>query len=74
MDIPTTTTTEPQVIGVSQTVLQNLHDTATALTAERKRKGKTVPENLTTQEQIKAFTVTASHAVSYCYRIGKSNE
>ena len=42
-----------------------LQDTATILTQERKRRGRTVPEGLTPAEQIRGFTTLASHPVGY---------
>ncbi|KAK3606538.1 hypothetical protein CHS0354_041497 [Potamilus streckersoni] len=47
--------------GMSEEVLQKLQDKATLLTAERKRRGKTVPEGLATSEDIRQYRQLASH-------------
>ncbi|XP_048772113.1 pre-mRNA-processing factor 19-like [Ostrea edulis] len=47
--------------GMSDEVLQKLQDKATLLTAERKKRGKTVPEGLVTTEDIKSYKQLASH-------------
>ncbi|XP_063449023.1 pre-mRNA-processing factor 19-like [Mytilus trossulus] len=47
--------------GMSDEVLQKLQDKATLLTAERKKRGKTVPEGLATVEDIKQYRQLASH-------------
>ncbi|XP_074640509.1 pre-mRNA-processing factor 19-like [Tubulanus polymorphus] len=47
--------------GMSEEVIQKLQDKATLLTAERKKRGKTVPEGLATNEDIKAYRQQASH-------------
>ena len=52
-----------EVIGVSQDVIKKLHDTASVLTTERKKKGKLVPEDLTQPDEIRSFRVSASHSV-----------
>lgn len=44
--------------------LFQLQDKATVLTAERKRRGKTVPEGLATTEDIRSYHQIASHVVS----------
>lgn len=51
---------------MSAEVIQKVQDKATVLTQERKKRGRTVPEELITQDQIKTFLTTASHPVS-CY-------
>lgn len=50
--------------GMSSEVIQKLQDKATVLTQERKKRGRTVPDELVTQEQIKNFLTIASHPVS----------
>lgn len=50
--------------GMTQDVVQKLHDKATVLTQERKKRGRTVPEELMTQEKIRNFMILASHPVS----------
>uniref|UniRef100_T1H0R2 Pre-mRNA-processing factor 19 n=1 Tax=Megaselia scalaris TaxID=36166 RepID=T1H0R2_MEGSC len=47
--------------GMSAEVIEKLQDKATVLTQERKKRGRTVPEELVTQEQLKTFMTTASH-------------
>ncbi|XP_069135303.1 pre-mRNA-processing factor 19-like [Argopecten irradians] len=47
--------------GMSDEVLQKLQDKATLLTAERKKRGKTVPEGLAIVEDIKTYRQLASH-------------
>lgn len=44
-------------------VIQKLQDKATVLTQERKKRGRTVPEELTTQEDLRSFRTVASHPV-----------
>lgn len=46
-------------------VIQKLQDKATILTQERKKRGRTVPEELTTQEDLRAFKTIASHPVRF---------
>lgn len=50
--------------GMSAEVIEKLQDKATVLTQERKKRGRTVPEELITQDQLKSFMTTASHPVS----------
>jgi hypothetical protein len=47
----------------SLTFILQLQDKATVLTAERKKRGKTVPEGLATAEDIRAYHQIASHVV-----------
>lgn len=47
--------------GMSYDVIQKLQDKATVLTQERKKRGRTVPEELMSQERIKSFVTVASH-------------
>ncbi|BES95533.1 unnamed protein product [Nesidiocoris tenuis] len=47
--------------GMSEEVKQKLQDKATVLTQERKKRGRTVPEDLVTQESIRNFKTMASH-------------
>jgi hypothetical protein len=69
--VPDTTTTTPTPVqqlteaGLTPDVVQKLQDTGNALTAQRKQRGKAVPEDLTPAENIKAFKTLASHAVSF---------
>lgn len=50
-------------VGMSAEVVSRLQDRATALTQERKRRGRTVPEGLVTPDQIRSFLTLASHPV-----------
>lgn len=50
--------------GLTEEVVTRLQDTATVLTQERKRRGRTVPEGLTPADQIRGYTTLASHPVS----------
>ncbi|XP_014294471.1 pre-mRNA-processing factor 19 [Halyomorpha halys] len=47
--------------GMSAEVIQKLQDKATVLTQERKKRGRTVPEDLVPQENIRNFKTLASH-------------
>ncbi|XP_058807455.1 pre-mRNA-processing factor 19 [Phymastichus coffea] len=49
------------VCGITDDVIQKLQDKATVLTQERKRRGRSVPEDLITQDNIRAFQTFASH-------------
>ncbi|CAG9783459.1 unnamed protein product [Diatraea saccharalis] len=48
-------------LGMSAEVVSRLQERATALTQERKRRGRTVPEGLVAPDQIRAFLTLASH-------------
>jgi len=48
-------------VGMTPEIVEALQEKANVLTQERKKRGKTVPEGLATQEQIKQFTTVASH-------------
>nr|BAN21021.1 WD-repeat protein [Riptortus pedestris] len=47
--------------GMSADIIQKLQDKATILTQERKKRGRTVPEDLVPQESIRNFKTLASH-------------
>lgn len=47
--------------GMSAEVIQKLQDKATILTQERKKRGRTVPEDLVPQESIRNYKTVASH-------------
>lgn len=47
--------------GMTEYVVKKLQDKATVLTAERKKRGKTIPEGLASQEDIRAYRQLASH-------------
>lgn len=47
--------------GMTAEVIQKLQDKATVLTQERKKRGRTVPEELMSADRIRAFMTVASH-------------
>lgn len=47
--------------GMTEEIIQKLQDKATLLTAERKKRGKTVPEGLATAEDLRQYRQLASH-------------
>ncbi|KAK2155572.1 hypothetical protein LSH36_236g00042 [Paralvinella palmiformis] len=47
--------------GMTDDILQKLQDKATLLTAERKKRGKTVPEGLANSDDIRSYRQLASH-------------
>ena len=49
--------------GITETVIQKLQERATVLTQERKRRGRSIPEDLLPQESLRAFQLLASHPV-----------
>lgn len=58
----TGTATQPvEQAGMSTEVIQKLQDKATVLTQERKKRGRTVPEELVSADKIRAFLTLASH-------------
>ncbi|KAL3319068.1 Pre-mRNA-processing factor 19 [Cichlidogyrus casuarinus] len=50
-----------EVIGISQDVISELQKKSNELTAERKKRGKTVPEGLVSASAISAYQQVASH-------------
>lgn len=52
---------EPMEEGLSEEVIQRLQEKASTLTQIRKQKGKKIPEELATVEDIKAFKCVGSH-------------
>lgn len=50
--------------GITDEIIKKLQEKATVLTQERKKRGRTVPEDLMDQESLKAFKTLASHPVS----------
>lgn len=52
--------------GITEDVIQKLQERATVLTQERKRRGRSVPEDLLPQDSIRAFQTLASHPVMFC--------
>lgn len=57
----TVTVNPTEQIGLSAEVIEKLQEKATVLTKERKKKGRTVPDELATQETIRDFQTLASH-------------
>lgn len=55
--------------GMTAEVIQKLQDKATVLTQERKKRGRTVPEELTTQEDLRSFRTLASHPVRFLFSL-----
>lgn len=49
--------------GITEDVIQKLQERATVLTQERKRRGRSVPEDLMPQDNIRSFQTLASHPV-----------
>ncbi|XP_012219721.1 pre-mRNA-processing factor 19 [Linepithema humile] len=47
--------------GITEDVIQKLQERATVLTQERKRRGRSVPEDLMPQDSIRSFQTLASH-------------
>ncbi|XP_011506467.1 PREDICTED: pre-mRNA-processing factor 19 [Ceratosolen solmsi marchali] len=47
--------------GITEDIIQKLQEKATVLTQERKRRGRSVPEDLLSQENIRSFQTLASH-------------
>jgi len=50
--------------GITDEIIKKLQEKATVLTQERKKRGRTVPEDLMDQESLKSFKTLASHPVS----------
>jgi len=50
--------------GITDDIIKKLQEKATVLTQERKKRGRTVPEDLMDQESLKGFKTLASHPVS----------
>lgn len=55
--------------GITEDVIQKLQERATVLTQERKRRGRSVPEDLLPQDSIRAFQTLASHPVIFFFCI-----
>lgn len=49
--------------GMTPEVIQKLQDKATVLTQERKKRGRTVPEDLVSSDNIRNFRTLDSHPV-----------
>ena len=50
-------------LHLNMSMCSQLQDKATVLTAERKKRGKTIPEGLASQEDIRGYRQLASHVV-----------
>ncbi|XP_023598966.1 pre-mRNA-processing factor 19 [Trichechus manatus latirostris] len=50
-----------ELVGMSPEIIQKLQDKATVLTTERKKRGKTVPEELVKPEELSKYRQVASH-------------
>jgi len=50
-----------EAAGMSADIVEKLQEKATVLTQERKRRGKTVPEELATVEQVREWVALSSH-------------
>lgn len=48
-------------------VVQKLQERATVLTQERKKRGRTVPEDLVSPDTLRGFITLASHPVNIQY-------
>jgi pre-mRNA-processing factor 19 len=59
--------------GMTDDVIEKLQDKASVLTLERKKRGKTVPEELATHEQLMAFKTLASHPVCTFSSVFRTN-
>lgn len=53
-----------ELVGMTPEIIQKLQDKATVLTTERKKRGKTVPEELVKPEELSKYRQVASHVVS----------
>ncbi len=67
MDVNGAESQQVEQIGMTEEVIQKLQDKATVLTQERKRRGRNVPDELLTAEQVRNFRILASHPVSVFY-------
>lgn len=52
---------EPGPVGMTEDIIQKLQEKANLLTAERKKRGKKVPEDLVPSDDIRAYRPLASH-------------
>lgn len=50
-----------ELLGMSAEIIQKLQDKATVLTTERKKRGKTVPEDLVKPEELSKYHQVSSH-------------
>lgn len=63
MDVDTVAyTTQPvEETGMTADIIEKLQQKATVLTEERRNRGRTLPKDLVTQDQIRNFKILASH-------------
>lgn len=63
MDVDTVAyTTQPvEQTGMTADIIEKLQEKATVLTEERRNRGRTLPKDLVTQDQIRNFKILASH-------------
>lgn len=54
---------QSEAVGMTQEIVDKLQDKATILTQERKRRGRTVPEDLVMPETVRNFTETYTNPV-----------
>lgn len=62
--VDTVTGQTAEAVGISAEIHQKLADTASVLTQERKRKVKSIPEDLVSADEIKDYKIISSHPVS----------
>ncbi|KAL7293112.1 hypothetical protein TKK_0013265 [Trichogramma kaykai] len=56
------TATQPdEQAGITEDIIEKLQEKATVLTQERKRRGRSIPEDLSTHDTIKSFETLSSH-------------
>lgn len=58
---------------MSAEVIQKLQDKATVLTQERKKRGRTIPEDLVPQDAIRNYKTLASHPVGIISEINTND-
>jgi len=59
--VPAASVATQEATGMSAEIVEKLQEKATVLTQERKRRGKTVPEELATVEQVREWVTQSSH-------------
>lgn len=60
-------------LGMTSEIVEKLQDKATILTQERKRRGRTVPEELVTPETVRSFTRIYTNPVKHRIESYKRN-
>lgn len=60
-EVPVQAASAMEETGMTAEIIEKLQEKATILTQERKKRGKTVPEDLMSSENIKGFVTQASH-------------